>query len=317
MPILNAVFEEGLLADRPAADAPHEGYYWFASDVNGGTLFQCKDGVWIQIAPGVTLPPAGYAGGDLHVTGFLTVDDDVAVAGSEAIGGDSGITGNQTVGGNVSAGGGISANGSGTFGGDLSTGGQFTASKIFIPSSGVGAPSSGAHFLRELYADNNGTLWVCIAAGTPGTWFNLGAVGATGATGATGAPGAAGGVTPGAIVGASTKPLLNFVPLTPALVRTTSGLLATTSADIPLPVGIPASAVAVAVGMAITGWSSGTVSFSHLASDTDYPLQITYPSHGHGIVPCVPGTPCTIGYTYIGVGTIAITLVVSGYWEPV
>ncbi len=119
------------------------------------------------------------------------------------------------------------------------------------------------------------------------------------------------------VVGASAKPLLNFVPLIPALNRTTAGLLANTQADIPLHASVPSSAVAVAVGVSVTGWSSGLVDIQHIAAESStYPLQIPFASgYGSGIVPCVSASPCTIGYVYVGVGTISIVLSVAGYWE--
>lgn len=37
-------------------------------------------------------------------------------------------------------------------------------------SGGVGAPIADAHVVGEKYTDNNGTIWECVTAGTPGIW---------------------------------------------------------------------------------------------------------------------------------------------------
>jgi len=41
------------------------------------------------------------------------------------------------------------------------------------PSSSVGAPTTGTHQTGEFVVDLNGTLFICVVAGTPGTWVNL------------------------------------------------------------------------------------------------------------------------------------------------
>src|SRR5262249_12515551 len=38
----------------------------------------------------------------------------------------------------------------------------------FLPSQG--SPSKGAHNMGELYVDNQGVLYFCMAGGTPGSW---------------------------------------------------------------------------------------------------------------------------------------------------
>jgi hypothetical protein len=44
---------------------------------------------------------------------------------------------------------------------------QLAAAKV------AGAPTSGGHVLGEIWLDSTGTLWVCTAKGTPGTWTRL------------------------------------------------------------------------------------------------------------------------------------------------
>ena len=50
-----------------------------------------------------------------------------------------------------------------------------------------GAPVSGTHALNDIVADQTGKLWLCTAAGTPGTWTQIGAGGGTNGTAALGA----------------------------------------------------------------------------------------------------------------------------------
>jgi hypothetical protein len=52
-------------------------------------------------------------------------------------------------------------------------GGQFDGGKAQLklnPKKTTGRPTSGAHIKGEIYMDSAGTLFVCTANGTPGTW---------------------------------------------------------------------------------------------------------------------------------------------------
>lgn len=50
-----------------------------------------------------------------------------------------------------------------------------TNSSGYVGGTVSGAPASGAHSLGDFITDyTNGTLWVCTAAGTPGTWLKVG-----------------------------------------------------------------------------------------------------------------------------------------------
>jgi hypothetical protein len=52
-------------------------------------------------------------------------------------------------------------------------GGQFDGGKAQLrlnPKTTVGKPTTGAHTKGEIYMDSAGTLFVCTANGTPGTW---------------------------------------------------------------------------------------------------------------------------------------------------
>lgn len=49
----------GTLAARPAAAAANSGFLYFATDVNGGTLYRSTGSAWVVVAAGATLP-GGY-----------------------------------------------------------------------------------------------------------------------------------------------------------------------------------------------------------------------------------------------------------------
>ena len=52
-------------------------------------------------------------------------------------------------------------------------GGKFAGNQaqlMLVPKSTTGKPTSGAHSKGEVYMDSAGTLFVCTAGGTPGTW---------------------------------------------------------------------------------------------------------------------------------------------------
>jgi hypothetical protein len=44
-----------------------------------------------------------------------------------------------------------------------------------IGGNTTGSPASGAHTIGDVAVDNSGTVWVCTASGTPGTWANVSA----------------------------------------------------------------------------------------------------------------------------------------------
>jgi hypothetical protein len=84
----------------------------------------------------------------------------VGIAGAAGIAGVYGTTQGSTNAG-VS---GVNSNG---------YGGRFEGGKaqlLLIPGGTVGRPTTGAHRQGELYMDSAGALFVCTAAGTPGTW---------------------------------------------------------------------------------------------------------------------------------------------------
>jgi hypothetical protein len=65
-----------------------------------------------------------------------------------------------------------------------------TAAMRWVGATTTGAPTTGTHLVGDLAASQDGYIWECTAAGTPGTWASVGsfqsAFTATGGTGAAG-----------------------------------------------------------------------------------------------------------------------------------
>ena len=127
--------------------------------------------------PGVTgLSTAGYgvvglSQGSAGVYGTSDVD---GAPGGGVVGvdtsttGSSGVSGQSTTGTGVTA---VSTDGYGT----VTTGGL--APLLLTPASSAGAPTTGAHMVGELYTDSAGSLFYCVAHGTPGTWLQVASAG--------------------------------------------------------------------------------------------------------------------------------------------
>ncbi len=52
-------------------------------------------------------------------------------------------------------------------------GGQFSGGKAqmrLVPRATSGKPTGGSHLPGEIYVDSRGAIFICTAAGTPGTW---------------------------------------------------------------------------------------------------------------------------------------------------
>jgi len=70
---------------------------------------------------------------------------------------------------------GESVHGPGVFG-EGRFGGQFKgtgAQLSLVPGAGVGKPTSGVHIMGEIFMDSAASLFVCVAAGAPGTWVKV------------------------------------------------------------------------------------------------------------------------------------------------
>jgi hypothetical protein len=106
------------------------------------------------------------------------------VWGSTGVSGYSGVYGQHTGSAGFGlVGDGTGSTGAGVLGRDPSGpgiegraskyGGKFAGNQaqlMLVPKSTTGKPTSGAHIKGEIYMDSAGTLFVCTANGTPGTW---------------------------------------------------------------------------------------------------------------------------------------------------
>ena len=96
------------------------------------------------------------------------------VWGSTSVSGYSGVYGQHTGSGFGLVGDGNGSTRAGVLGRNPSGyGGQFDGGKAQLklnPKGTTGKPTSGAHLKGEIYLDSAGTLFVCTANGTPGTW---------------------------------------------------------------------------------------------------------------------------------------------------
>jgi hypothetical protein len=107
--------------------------------------------------------------GQAGVYGWNMVPNGPGVAGRGVIGvqGNSSTTGQAGVYGENTARNGPGVAGRGEYGG-LFEGAK--AQLLLIPDAKPGKPTFGAHTKGELHLDSEGTLFVCTATATPGTW---------------------------------------------------------------------------------------------------------------------------------------------------
>jgi hypothetical protein len=71
---------------------------------------------------------------------------------------------------------GRSSSGPGVVGIGTSYGGEFeggTAQLWLVPGTSAGRPTTGVHRVGEIFMDSAATLWVCLGAGSPGTWVKV------------------------------------------------------------------------------------------------------------------------------------------------
>lgn len=64
----NGAYESGTLANLPANGARADGYTYFATDQNGGTMYQMIAGVWVQVAAGVNTAAGQIIAGPVQIT---------------------------------------------------------------------------------------------------------------------------------------------------------------------------------------------------------------------------------------------------------
>jgi len=167
-----------------------------------GVLFQCTTagtpGTWVPVVTtgALSLGEANAASATTSVTtsvgiglaGATSADGGDGVAGTDtSTAGGTGVSGMSTAGVGVS---GSSSDATGVVGaalgvgagvkglstsgyGMVGTGGL--APLVLTPAAAPGAPTTGDHVAGALYTDSVGALFLCAAAGTPGTWVQLSA----------------------------------------------------------------------------------------------------------------------------------------------
>jgi hypothetical protein len=138
-----------------------------AAGKTAGVQAQASSGYGVlgQLGSGPALPStqAGVAG---QASGFpgvaATSDTHEGVLGSSTSG--TGVRGTSR------SGNGVTASSNGGYGVQAQGG---KAQLYIVPAGTAGAPKSGSHRLGEIFLDRAGSLFVCTAAGTPGTWHHI------------------------------------------------------------------------------------------------------------------------------------------------
>jgi len=119
---------------------------------------------------------------------------------------------------------------------------------LLVPATIAGPPTTQAHVVGELYVDKNGSLFICKAAGTPGTWTNVTAPAPPPAA----LPPSLHLVTPTRVYD-SREPLPTLGPLSNGQTRTVSVAdgRALTGGAVTVPNLVPAGATAIAYNLTI------------------------------------------------------------------
>lgn len=82
-----SVFRQDVLAARPPAALSLQGFFFFATDINGGTLYQCTGSSWVPITAGM---PTIVAGVDISIDtapGTITINSELPIASGSQLGG--------------------------------------------------------------------------------------------------------------------------------------------------------------------------------------------------------------------------------------
>jgi hypothetical protein len=80
--VANGMLLRGLFASRPTAASTNSGLYYFATDNNGGTLYQSTGSAWVQVGAGATHGPTHSTGGPDALSGNLDAIARLAIAKS-------------------------------------------------------------------------------------------------------------------------------------------------------------------------------------------------------------------------------------------
>ncbi|MCU1390703.1 MAG: hypothetical protein JWL72_4041 [Ilumatobacteraceae bacterium] len=203
--------------DRDARDADRRGLLRLAIATAGVAIVASSGSTPVQAAQGgnviigsqgnfgtqeTTIVHNGTSSNGPALTGYRTSSNTIGVTSSENCGvlgstdiaGGAGVIGFGGVGGAGFFGetyGGQGVLGRTTMGvgvqgdvevGGTGVGGQFIGGRaqlLLTPASTAGAPATQAHVTGEIFLDKNGTVFVCTAAGSPGTWREIGGSGAS------------------------------------------------------------------------------------------------------------------------------------------
>lgn len=79
----SAINNVGVIAARPAASAANNGYFYLATDVNGGTMYRSNGATWVQIGKGVTEAPGAHA--STHLAGGTDALSWTAILGRDIL----------------------------------------------------------------------------------------------------------------------------------------------------------------------------------------------------------------------------------------
>lgn len=75
MSALTTVFAQGVAASRPAAASTNNGWFYLATDTNGGTLYQSNGSSWVQCGAGVSGTTPTFVGAKAHNSTDQTISN--------------------------------------------------------------------------------------------------------------------------------------------------------------------------------------------------------------------------------------------------